>query len=427
MSGHIVFAACLLPVVLSAAPINVHVSWNGRDDAASTMVIAWQTLNNTTSKVEYGLSTNDSDTVTAAPSYSTPCQRYNHAVKLTNLTANTQYHYRCGNETDGWSAASTFTTGLPIGSTDDILFVAAGDTRIDTPKIGRVTNVKNRIAARNPRLLFFSGDIPREGGYQSADDYADSNWDMWFEAYSNFVDHIPFFSSTGNHDLYGGTSMFTDQFHWPTNAQGNDRWYSVNFGNAHFIALEITGSTSDAPVGSDQYNWLQTDLAQASSDTNILWIFVSFHAPPYCASYHSRNVNVLSSICPLFDQYGVDLVFNGHNHIYERTKKMRNRVSQDEIMEAGPSYNSSVEGVVYIVTGRAGANSHSTNPSAWTAFTDNPLHYLVLDIDNTTGVLYGRAYDIDDTLFDTFTITKNDGPDVFPPRAPVGIRILPGP
>ncbi|MBN1670394.1 MAG: fibronectin type III domain-containing protein [Kiritimatiellae bacterium] len=404
-----VSAAVFLPWLAAAAPLNVHISWNAPDDAASSMVVAWQTLANTASEVEYGLaSTNYTATASSLPVFSAACQRYIHAVKLTNLVANTRYYYRCGNGTDGWSGEGAFLTGLPVGNTADFRFVAAGDSRTDTARVANTTAAKTLIADKDPRFLVFTGDVVREGPYQSSADYADSNWDMWFAIYDDLLPDLPFFNATGNHEYPGLSDVYTDQFHWPTNAQGNDRWYSFTFGNAHIVALEVTSSGYEVPPGSDQYNWVQADLSQASTDPDIGWIFVFFHSPPYAESYHSRNVSALSTLCPLFDQYGVDIVFNGHNHIYERSKKIRNRVTADEIMEDGPDYSDAVEGVVYVTTGRAGAASHTPEPAPYTAFAANPLHCVVLDIDNSNSVCVARACDTDYNVIDIFSITKTN-------------------
>jgi 3',5'-cyclic AMP phosphodiesterase CpdA len=113
---------------------------------------------------------------------------------------------------------------------------------------------------------------------------------------------------------------------------GNERWYSFDYGNAHFVGLEVDGYASTAP-GSAQMLWLANDLAQ----TRQRWKVVFFHAPFYSSGAHGGDPQVpqlRAALEPLFIQHGVDLVFNGHDHDYER---------------------SVAHGVVYIVAGGGGA------------------------------------------------------------------------
>ena len=100
----------------------------------------------------------------------------------------------------------------------------------------------------------------------------------------------------------------------------------------HVIMLDQY--TSYAP-GSAQYNWLKADLA-ASTKT---WKFVVFHEPGWSAGGgHSNNTSVQQNLQPLFTQFGVSIVFAGHNHYYARA---------------------SVSGVTHLTMGGGGAPSYT--------------------------------------------------------------------
>ena len=69
---------------------------------------------------------------------------------------------------------------------------------------------------------------------------------------------------------------------------------------------------------SPQYQWLEKDLAA----NKALWTIVFFHHPPYTKRSHDSDVEVAlgevrQTLVPLFDKYKVDLVLNGHSHVYE--------------------------------------------------------------------------------------------------------------
>ena len=77
--------------------------------------------------------------------------------------------------------------------------------------------------------------------------------------------------------------------------------------------------------GSSQYNFVLDDLQKASIDPNIKWIIVNYHrvmytSPNGCSASSCKGSSSLRDIYhPLFDKYGVDLVFQGHVHNYQRT------------------------------------------------------------------------------------------------------------
>ncbi|RLC63774.1 MAG: hypothetical protein DRI01_04615 [Chloroflexi bacterium] len=114
------------------------------------------------------------------------------------------------------------------------------------------------------------------------------------------------FPALGNHEL--NHANYFDLFYLP----GNERWYSFDYGNAHFTCLQIDGF-ADYSIGSEQYNWLEQDLAS----TNQTWKFVFFHFPPYSSASHGSDLNVRAALQPLFEEHDVDIVFTGHDHSYE--------------------------------------------------------------------------------------------------------------
>ena len=116
-------------------------------------------------------------------------------------------------------------------------------------------------------LALHTGDIPYSGGICSGDD---SSWNQYirayFDVYQESMGDIPFYPSVGNHELNGGScgyQGYTDVYYLPENAPSGheEEYYSFDWGNAHFVALDTNQSYS---AGSAQYNWLVNDL-QAST------------------------------------------------------------------------------------------------------------------------------------------------------------------
>src|SRR5206468_2418741 len=195
-----------------------------------------------------------------------------------------------------------------------------------------------------------------------------------------------------------------------------ERFYSFDHGDAHFTVLD-SNSCCDAT----QRSWLETDLAT----TPRKWKFVFFHHTPYsCASgffSNGSNIAVRTSWGPLFEQYGVDIVFDGHDHLYERSSYV------DDFHVDG-SGGSDGLGTYYVMTGGGGKSLDSaaaltngvptvngtacywlasgcsgTSSEPWCSFAR--FHYVAVRI-SLDATLTLEAIDNGNNIFDSFSITK---------------------
>lgn len=108
------------------------------------------------------------------------------------------------------------------------------------------------------------------------------------------------------------------RFHMPEN--GNEAfWYSTDMGLAHHSVIT---AEMDFSVNSSMYNWLKQDLAGVDR-SKTPWVFLHIHRPMYCSADYPQDYNITLQIReqmePLAVQYGVNVVFSGHYHSYERT------------------------------------------------------------------------------------------------------------
>jgi len=325
----------------------------------TSIVVMWETDTATTGTVEYGptaaygWSATDASTATI------------HEVEITGLTPDSLYHYRAISG-DATSSDSTFRTAPPPGV--PFRFVAYGDTRT---QISEHQQVINRIIASAPRLVLHTGDIVEDGR-----DYW--RWEAeFFDPAASLMSNTPMALALGNHE--NNSHWYYDFFSNPTDS-GTEAWYKFRYGDARFICVDTCQTYT---TGSAQHNWLQSTLAQA---TDAIWTFVYFHHPPYTSGGHTGNTTVQTHLVPLFEQYDVDIVFNGHCHNYERSLK---------------------DGVYYIVTGGGGAPlapvDQYDNP--YRLYAERVYHHCVIDIDAGTLTCRGvRASN--GSEFDQFTITK---------------------
>jgi Calcineurin-like phosphoesterase len=147
-------------------------------------------------------------------------------------------------------------------------------------------------------------------------------------------------SYDGNGDLQpDGTGMpYFDIFSLPAAAEsggvpsGTEQYYSVDYGNVHIVSLDSQLSARDPGQRETMKAWLEADLAANDRD----WTVVIFHHPPYSkgTNHDSDTANqrldidqpqwdMRNEFTPVFEAYGVDVVYSGHAHSYERSYYLR--------------------------------------------------------------------------------------------------------
>jgi len=166
---------------------------------------------------------------------------------------------------------------------------------------------------------------------------------------------VKFQASLGNHDRAENAS------YRPFNMNG-ERYYSYARRNVRFFALDSTR------MDTKQLAWLETLLAEAKED----WKICYFHHPLYSnASRHGSSVDLRFVLEPIFVKHGVNVVFSGHDHVYERVKSQK--------------------GIYYFVSGAAGqlrrGNMRPTEQTA--AYFDQDQSFMLAEV--TGNELHFRA------------------------------------
>jgi 3',5'-cyclic AMP phosphodiesterase CpdA len=116
---------------------------------------------------------------------------------------------------------------------------------------------------------------------------------------------VKFYASLGNHD------NTNERFYQPFNMNG-ESYYAYKKGNVHFFVLNSNY------MDPKQLAWLEAQLKDAG---NGGWKICYFHHPLYSSGqYHGPSLDLRKLLEPLFVKYGVDVVFSGHDHVYERIR-----------------------------------------------------------------------------------------------------------
>jgi acid phosphatase type 7 len=399
-------------------PRHVHVSWAG--PVESTFAVIWTTgaLDARSALVLYGTdqaaveqADGPSGEVRAQAGHSMQIgsvlfsnqKKRVHEVHVCGLLPETTYYYKVGGP-GAWSSTYDVTTGVPAGTSKPFRFVLSGDSR-DEPAI--FAQIQERARAEAPDFQVFSGDAVAIGVNQL-------DWDAFFEATTGSfaaqetLARVPFMAVNGNHEnlslQYIALFAFPQELSPGERAEGEE-WYSFDYGNAHFVMLDDSSVTQSTLVA--QRDWMKADLAKIDRNQTP-WIFVMHHKPTYTCSKHDSELGLRALWQPVFDEFKVDFVLNGHNHNYERSVPIRGfQADGVEGQKAASGPNEvpiSESGTLYVVSGGAGAPLYSANTCYHTYRSEKTRNYVVFDIDGRT--LKYRALRLDGSVLDEFTYTK---------------------
>lgn len=305
-----------------------------------------------------------------------------HEITLVGLKPNETYSYKVESFN-----TSTVKQSFNTKKTGDKSFkiIVYGDNR-SFPKIHE--NMVVMMAKEKADMILNVGDVVSKG----------INLTGWIDEYFYPLRHlsgsIPSYISIGNHEYngYGSTGIvtpFEKYTNHPSNESGSTEYYfSVDYGNAHFIFLDPNkGNFEDGEgimVDSQQYNWLIEDLKKAQEKSE--WIMVLLHQPPYSEAwsggYYNGEPPLRKYLVPIIEANNVDMVFSGHTHDYERGLPH-------------PPYDPKTgkgNNAAYIITGGGGANLDNHKYFEWEQI-DFPDHKATVDNDELDeGAYYEYHY-----------------------------------
>jgi hypothetical protein len=296
---------------------------------------------------------------------------HQHKYIITNLIPGRMYYYQV--DISGELHTGSFMAGPP-NDARNLKFFAYGDTRSFPATHNLVAAGIVSTFDTDPdyqAVILSVGDLVNSGN-------TEADWDNQFfsPAYPNIqslLAHLPYQATIGNHE--GTGVLYSKYFPYPF---VGGRYWSFDYGPMH-VAI-VDQYTSYGP-GSQQLTWLTNDLASSTKR----WKFIVLHEPGWSAGGdHPNNTSVQSYIQPLCLQYGVSIVFGGHNHYYARAL---------------------VDGVEHLTIGGGGAPLYQpipTNPNI--VATSMSYHYCKIDI--TDSLLHFTAINTSGSVIDTFTIFR---------------------
>ncbi|MFT6783772.1 MAG: hypothetical protein ACJA1A_003713, partial [Saprospiraceae bacterium] len=397
----------------------------------TSITVRYRTDDLTETIIEYGTSLGNLNLT-----YSNTTPKTEHIAQLNGLSANTKYYYKIKNNAADLVPSSSdlyFQTHPTTGTVQPVRMWILGDPGTANNNQRAVRDAYyNYVGSGHTDGILFLGDNAYNDGtdlqYQNA---------MFSNMYEEKLKNSVAWSCLGNHDGYSADSdsqsgPYYDIFTFPTAAEsgglasGTEAYYSFDYGNIHFIALE--SYETDRSVGGAMYNWAQADIQATTQE----WIVAYWHHPPYTKGSHDSDtetnlIQMRQNFLPMLEGNGVDLILSGHSHSYERSyllnghygnantfSSSNNTVgatgSGDGKSDGNGAYAKTItgpdagDGTVYIATGSAGKITNAPLDHQAMFYSVAQLGSCVLEVNgNNLDVKFVRETGAID---DYFTITK---------------------
>jgi len=335
-----------------------------------------------------------------------------HEVHLCKLEPGRTYYYQVGGGTpEVWSAVQSLTT---VPAAGPVTVGILGDAR---DKVDVWQRVQQRMRDRAVNLQVTTGDLVFTGTQQSL-------YDKWLGAiWKDPADPTRFVTLgqqmmvmvAGNHE--NQAARFYGAFAFPGTGEFAESYASFDVTNTHFVVLDdqplaLLGEGDQAKA---MLAWLKDDLARADGNrAKVPFVLVVHHRGLYTTSKHADDSDVLDLrkvLAPIYDAHHVDVVLNGHDHAFERTKPLRAGADP----RGAPVTVAPGQGTVYVVNAGAGADAYgiadapfiekSAKFGAGTSF-DGVYGVITLDARKLTVASYGLTAAGNDPVIDSFDVVK---------------------
>ena len=325
-------------------------------------------------------------------------QAHYHSITIRSLNPNTLYVYRVGDGVN-WSEYFHFKTASSYPEPFSFIYFGDAQNEVRT-HWSRVFREAFRDA---PRASF----ILHAGDLVDIKDM-DSNWGEWHEGPDWVNATIPLLATPGNHEYVKYSEAkrtapeisahWQPQFVFPIQNIPDERLketvYYLDYQGVRFISLDSNIAQEE------QVPWIRSVLEKNPNK----WTVVTFHHPIYSPGTDRDNPNLRKLWKPLFDEFKVDLVLNGHDHVYSRTGDLAGAKVENVPNGYQQAYDPDV-GTVYVVSVSGPKMYEFTKGNYAKKILEDTQLYQIIKISGND--LRFQAFDATGNLYDEFKLKKH--------------------
>lgn len=395
----------------SPVPDRIVLSWSG--DPATTQSVTWRTDTTVRAALaEIALANPSPDFVNEKKALEARTEvlvtndnvAHFHSVTFRHLVPNKLYAYRVGSEA-GWSEWFHFKTAGQTAA--PFSFAYFGDAQNSLKSFWSRCVRQAYSAMPDMDFMMHAGDLVNRAN-------RDAEWGEWFYAAGWITGTKAQMACPGNHEYVRSEddgnrvldSHWRTTFTFPENGPDDLREsvYYFDYQGVRFISLNTQAMLSYPAELIMQKEWLE----QILSTNPHRWTIVFQHHPVYSTAQGRDNPELEKHLQPLYEQYGVDLVLQGHDHTYGRGHNLAFGESRKDPLDKGPIYVVSV----------SGPKMYNINFADWlTRIASNTQLYQLVHLDGSK--LRYEAYTATGQLYDAFELHKQaDGHNQFLDKAP---------
>ena len=301
---------------------------------------------------------------------------YMHDATLTGLAAGACYSYALSADA---SQKGRFCTARPSGASFKIL--ATGDTN---PGLGATPKLLGFVKDEGYDLTLHAGDVQY---YASGLE----TWVTWFQLMEPMLAQGAFLPAVGNHEYEKPDEfpLYYQRFFDQAGFDGQDGYFRAQSGGVWFFFWNT--EIDDGPT-SAQFAWFQANLADAAKQPGYRFSIFVLHKPMLTCGDKSQNDSLRATLQPLFEQYAVPLVLQGHMHGYERFEV--------------PMQSDATKAITYLTIGGGGGalediDKNIDRPTCQLRQAKGKMYQMTV-LEVGTGKLSGRTIDVQGTERDTF-------------------------
>ena len=293
---------------------NIILTW--KENPATSQAVTWRTGSSLPqSYAEIALAEASPDFTKTARKYPATTTKikadkrsvYYHSVNFEHLMPDTMYAYRVGSG-EIWSEWFQFRTASEHAQPFKFIFFGDAQNKVFS-LWSRAIRAAYSYAA-DARFMVHAGDLVNSTNSLQ-------EWDEWFDAGSWIFAMVPSMLTPGNHEYKIGfegihtlSKYWKPQFTLPENGINglSETVYYIDYQGVRIISLNSNKKVEE------QTKWLETVL---QSNKNA-WTVVVFHHPIFASAKRRDNLTIRRQWKPVFDTFKVDLVLQGHDHLYAR-------------------------------------------------------------------------------------------------------------